>query len=187
MATKAAIKKGKKKWFEIYAPKEFREQIIGESPAYEVSELKGRNITVDASKIADSKKSNVKLIFKVTDVKDKGAFTELVGYEIPQSSIKRSVRVNSSKVADSFKLKTSDGVDVVLKPVIITKGKTVNSVLTTIRKQLKEGLTKFVHETKYSELMMEVIRGKVQFNIKNSLKKTYPVTFCDFSKIKRGV
>ncbi|MDD5253801.1 MAG: hypothetical protein PHG05_01705 [Candidatus Nanoarchaeia archaeon] len=185
MANKSTLKKGKKKWFDIYASKEFREQIIGETPAYDINELKGRAVIVDIGKIADVKKPNARLIFQVTEVKDKGGFTELFGYEIPQSHLKRSVRINSSKIADSLKLKTKDNVEIIIKPMLITKGKAARNVLKSLRKVMIEELKREIGERDYIEVLMDIIRNKIQVSIKNNVKKIHPVTFCDFSKVQR--
>ncbi|MDD5331316.1 MAG: hypothetical protein PHE43_00650 [Candidatus Nanoarchaeia archaeon] len=185
MVEKETSKKGRKKWFNIYAPQEFREQIVGETPAFDISELKGRNIVVDASSIAETRRPGVKLIFKVTEIKDKGGFSVLDGYEIPQSNIRRAIRVGSSKISDSWKFKTNDNVEIIIKPVIVTRGKAVHSVLSNIRKQMKSDLKEMVASRKYTEFMMDIIRNKIQLALKDNLKKIHPVALCDFSKIER--
>ena len=125
-----AEKKGKKKWYEILASKHFHNFAIGECVAYEDKNLFGKVVNVNLGNLTrDAKLQNVRIKFKINEIKDGKAYTEVKGYELATSYIKRIVRVGRSRIDDSFLVSTKDNVKLRLKPLVLTKYKTQKNIL----------------------------------------------------------
>ncbi|MEK6862554.1 MAG: 30S ribosomal protein S3ae, partial [Nanoarchaeota archaeon] len=80
MAETQVIKK-KKKWFTILAGPEFDNAEIGETLANENANLIGRTLEVNLADITrDPKSQNIKVKFRIKEVKDTQCYTELISY-----------------------------------------------------------------------------------------------------------
>ena len=179
-------KRKKKSWFNIVAPKEFGNYTIGETPAFEPQKLIGRYVQIGLMALLnDPKKQNIRMKFKITNVTEKTATTEIVKYEVVPGYIKRMVRKGRNKVEDSFVTETKDKIKIRIKPVVITRSKTQKSVLTEIRKKAKEFIMEKVKMQNFSEFITDSISTKNQRDMKDSLKKLYPIAFCEFRVIAK--
>jgi len=179
----AVVKKGKKKWFQIVGPKNFRKSTLGESYVYSVDSLVGRKLHVNLSDLGEGKRRNVDILFRIKEVKDNVAYAEVIGYKILESYIKRVSRVGSKILSSSDVYKTKDNVKTRIKFILITKGKPNKSILMNLRKQTKEYLVNLLQNKTYDEFLLDVINVRVQRGLKDKLKKTYPLGFCEFNKI----
>lgn len=180
----AAVKK--KRWFKIIAPKAFRNSIIGETPTTEAETLIGKNASINAmSVLNDPRKQNLRLTFKIKEVKADQAHTELLGYEMLQTHIKRFSRKGAEKIEDSFTAKSKDGETVRIKPVFTTRVKIANSLKTSLRKSLQAQVAAELQEKNYDDFVLEVLSSKTQRSIKDQLKKLYPVGIVEFKKIQK--
>ena len=183
MAKKAAKKK---KWFEVVAPKAFQEQIIGESTAFELRDLIGKKLTVNLMSLTnDPKKQGISITFKITSQKGDKAATEVIGYKILPSSIKRIVRRNKDRLDLTMKCKTKDKATVLLKPIVLTRNLAKGSVKTALMNKIKEKIEKEVAEFKYEDLVKQIIMRKFQKGVMDDLKKIYPLAFCDIRMLSR--
>ena len=118
--TKKLDKKKKKKWFSVFAPKNFGGAEIGESYVADSQNLIGKTIRVNLSNVARVRGNNIRIKFEITKVTEDKAQTEPIVYQMLSSHINRIVRKNRSKIDAALKLKTKDGVNVIIKPIIIT-------------------------------------------------------------------
>jgi len=66
---------------------------------------------------------------------------------------------------------------------LITKGKPHNSVLSSLRKEAKRHLSDYLKKKDYNECINAVINIGLQRELKNTLKKIYPIGFCEFGKV----
>jgi ribosomal protein S3AE len=173
-------KKGKRKrWYSILPTPQFRLPEIGESFTADPSILVGKTITMNAMDLTrDPKKQNIKITFGITEVKDNKALTEVKRYEIIPSSIKRMVHQGKSKIDSSFKLETKDNIKVTAKPVIVTRAKTPNSILTKIRKQSEDFLKTAIKNNSYQDNLNSLLANKLQSQLREYLKKVYPISGC---------
>lgn len=189
MATqKEILKKKKKKWISILASKEFNNMEVGETITAEPSTLVGRNVSINLMNLTqDIKTQNTKIIFKISEVKNDKAVTEIVKYELVPSSLKRMVHKDKEKIDDSFKVTTKDNVEVRIKPFTVTKSSTNRSVLTALRHKTRELLTEAIKKATYDVFMEEVIKFKIQNVIKRELSKIYPLTQFQIRKLERLV
>jgi small subunit ribosomal protein S3Ae len=181
------IKKKKKVWYNILSPKDFGDFTIAETLASDPAQLRGRVVKMSLMDLTnDPKKQNVQLTFKVTEVKEKNASSDLIRYELMPSYVRRMMRKERGKVEDSFVAVSKDNIKIRIKPFIITKGKTQRSVLTSIRKRSREFLAEVVKEQKYADFISDAISTKSQKTLREQLKKIYPIAMLEFKAIERA-
>jgi len=168
--------KVKKKWYQILAPKEFNEMLIGETPLLDQRLLMNKVISINLMSLTrDIKKQKIIMKFKVVGLKENKAITEVIGYKMVPAFIKRIIRRERDNLHCSFICKTSDEKNVRLKPLIITLNKTKGAVINSLMNTLKVNLIEYVRKITYTELVNDLISHKLQSNLKNSLKKIYPL------------
>ena len=178
-------KKGKKRWIKIYAPAEFKNTFLGESYVIDPERLIGKTIQLSLSNIiGDMKKQNTLVTFKIKEIKGAEAHTSLISYEIIKSHIKRLVRTGQEKIEDSFILKSKDQMSLRIKPLMITRNKAKNSILTRIRMATKDRLTALFSENEFQQATNELISGKFQYALRHDLNKIYPVVVLEIRKIE---
>ena len=177
----AVIKK--KRWYRIIAPNSFRNIELGETPSLEPGTLVGKNTAVNAMTIMnDPRKQHLRLTFKIKEVKADQAHTQLIKYEVVSSQIKRLSRKGSEKIEDSFTVKSKNG-DVRVKPVFTTKSKINNSLKTNLRRAIQATIAEDIKEKTYDDFVLDVLNTKTHRLVKDSVKKIYPISSCEFKKI----
>jgi ribosomal protein S3AE len=174
----------KKKWYNIVAPKVFNEAQVGEILLAEPEAAKGRGMRVSLMTIlGDPSKQNQAVNLKLTTFSDNKYSTEITGYKLLPAAVKRMIRRNRDKVDDSFVLKTKDGKLARIKPVVVTRGKTTNSVLTAMRKYIRAYLAKYVANVTFDELIRDIIGKRMQIDLAKLLKKFHPIGIFDIRMI----
>jgi len=181
----ALEKKRKKAWFQIVAPKLFREQIIGESLVGEAGELKDRCITSNLMALTnDMKGQNINITFRLKEVKNNRAYAEVVGYKMIPTTIRRIVRRGKDKIDDSFVCKTSDGINVRIKILLITRGDTKGSVIRKLRKSSINAICAYAKKTTYENFMSDIVTYRLQRFLRDSVNKIYPLKNCEIRQAK---
>ncbi len=176
---RVALKKAKKKWVGIVASKEFNQVFLGETYVFESEQAVGKMIEVNLMSLThDAKKQNAKVIFEVFEVKNNQAFTNLTGYEMLSSHVKRLTKKAKGKIDASFTFMTADNVKVQVKPLIVVRTKAHKSILTKMQKEIKMWLEEVAKKSSYPQFMNDVISGALQRDMKNVAKKFYSVTTC---------
>lgn len=176
---KQEIKIKKKHWYSILPTANFRIPEIGETLTADPSKLVGKTVTMNGiDLVRDPKRQNVKITFKIIEIKDNKALTEIKSFQMLNSAVKRLMSDGKSKIDLSVKLETKDNVAVVAKPVIITKAKTSNAVLSKIRKSSEEFLRAAVKKQDYQENINLLLEARLQSQLRDHIKKIYPVTAC---------
>lgn len=180
MADKQEIlKKRKKKWYSILAPKEFNNVSIGESYVDDINLLKGRILKVNLMSVTnDLKKQNINVGFVVDEIKGDHACAKLISYEITPSYIRRLTKKSKTKIDDSFKCISLDKVGLVVKPMIVTKNEVNKSVSTYIRKITREFIIDFLNKKDYNEFIKAVVSNNLQRELKEKLNKVTPILVC---------
>lgn len=183
---KVKLRKQKKKWFNVLASPEFKEQLIGETMAFEPENLSGRTVKVNLSLLVrEIRRQGKSVTFRVKEVKDANAHTELIKYEIPSMHVKRLVRKERDKIEDSFVIETKDGMKLRVKPLLLTRSHTQNSVKTALRKAAKELLQKDAKEKTYSEFVFSLLSMSLQKSLKSDLKKVYPLSMAEIRVMQK--
>jgi small subunit ribosomal protein S3Ae len=177
MAKQAAAEKvRKKKWFPVLAPKLFKEHVIGEIPLYDTETLAKRGLTVNMMNLTgDPKSQHINVKLRINEVKEGKGLTEILGYEIMPSSLKRLVRRDRTKIDDSIVVMTNDGKKVRVKPLLITNSVVDSSVSSSIRTRVRNNLARFVTRLTYEKLVEEILTYKLQKFLGNLASKITPI------------
>jgi small subunit ribosomal protein S3Ae len=179
----------KKVWVDIYAPVEiFNENKIGETPVYKdnVENVIGRSVDLNLAFVLNNfKYQNYKVIFQINKISGLKAYTEVKEIMLYSSYIRRITRKGTSKIEDSFIVKTSDGYEVRIKPLVITRFKAHRSQKTEIRKTYRKYLEEKASSLKYYELIEKVINYDLQNEIKPTLNKIFPVSNVEIRRITK--
>ncbi len=169
---KESTRKKKKKWYSVKAPKEYRYNIIGESTATEPSQLKGRTLRLSLTSLTgDPKKQNIAITLKVTNITGESCETQLIKYEVNKAHIKKISKKATTKIDDSFLVKTKDGKGMRVKPVFMTRYKTHNSISTAIRKSVREYVLDYCKNHISTDIFSAIIFTNINsssYNIKKS-------------------
>ena len=166
----------KKRWFSIIAPRLFNNQVIGETFIVDPSVIVGRTVPVNLMNLTrNMKNQNINVKFEIKSITGEKALTEIVGYEMSPSSIKRMVRRGKDKLDQSFVVETAEGKKIRFKTLIIARGNTKQSVTSALVKNNEEILKRTAKKLNYENLVQELITHKLQSNIKRQLSKIYPL------------
>jgi len=123
----------------------------------------GKSITQNLMNLTnDVKRQNININFEIVNVEDGKAYTNLVGYSMVQSSIKRLVRKNINKIDMSFTCSTSDKEKIRIKPILITRSAVSNSIVARIRRETQEFITKNIGSISYDNFINDIISHKLQ-------------------------
>lgn len=174
--TKSLLKWKKKKWYKIIAPKSFREVVLGESLVIDPTALVGRTISANLMNITGNvRKQNINVKFEIASIETDKAVTVPLSYDTVSSSIKRLVRRKRDKIDMSPVYKSSDDIKFRIKPFIITRSNCANSIHTQMRKLVLLELFNYASKTTFEQIMLDTLAGKVQNELKNKIKKIYPI------------
>ena len=174
----------KKQWYSIVAPKQFEDAVIGETLVYDPEAMIGKTLSHNLMNLTnDTKRQNINIHFKVTELDNNKAKTAIIGYEILPSSVKRFVRRNSEKVDLSFVCDTADNVRLRVKPLVVTRSDVKGSVAAKLRHNIVQHLTRTIKKLKYDELINELIIHKLQSEMRAILNKIYPVKVCEIRRL----
>jgi len=181
----AKAKVAKKEWYPILAPKIFQNVILGETHVFDPQQMMGKSVTRNLMNLTnDVKRQNININFKVIDVQNGKAATDVIGYYMVQSSIKRLIRKNIEKIIMSFPCKTSDNKNLQIKPLMITRSATTGSVATKIRKNAQDLIEKYVGVISYDNLINDLVNHKLQSTLKKTLSKIYPLRVCEIKSME---
>lgn len=176
----------KKKWYRILATPEFKNQELGETYCDDASKSIGRKVKIIlANLIGDMRKQNIVIIFRIKEVKGDQLNTELCGYEVLGAHIKRLVRKGRNKIDYSFIADMKDKTKIMIKPIILTRRKTKNKVLTEIRKRVQEYVKNYCSKNDFNRLISSMINLRMQLDLKKTLSKVYPIASIEFRKVLR--
>ncbi|NMB66481.1 hypothetical protein GYA25_00250 [Candidatus Woesearchaeota archaeon] len=167
-----AQEKKKQKFFEVEIP------IINKKTelyAYDQKELENKYIKYDLTRMMRGKGLLLTLKVKLKDGK-------LVSYPkkmvILPYFIRRVVKKGTNYVEDSFIAKTKDN-EVILKPFLVTRRKVSRNIRKSLRNKCKEELLDYVKDKNSEALFEDLLKGQLQRNLSQKLKKIYPLSFCD--------
>lgn len=183
---KAQLTKKKKKWYEIVAPVELKSVALMETLTSDPKLLAGRVIKMNMMTITrDIKKQNIIIAMTVKEVKEGKALTDFTGYEITSANVKRLVKRSKAKIEDSFKCKTNDGHEVIVKPLLLLRKNVQRNVLSSLRMTTRAFITKIAAEKKYSEFLQMILSLELQKKIKEVTKQIYPVGMVEIRVMKK--
>jgi len=173
-----AIKK--KRWVQIVAPQEFGGNFVGETYLAEPQEGVGRNMSVSLMSLTgDPGQQSIHIDFKITGVQNNTLVTEVMGFNIINSAVRKMMRRGKEKVEDSFVVVTKDNKNVRVKPILVTKNRAKGGVLADVQKQLRNNVLKMTAELTYTDFVNSLIAHQFQKKLQEALKKVYPLSICE--------
>lgn len=180
MAVDKTLKVKKKKWVSILAPELFKNEQIGETFSAEPKDLPGKFVKISLMQLLrDPKRQSMTLSFKIKEVVDGRAQTEVVAYSMLPAAIKRLVRRRRDKLEDSFLCVTKDKRKVRIKPLMLTFSNTSNLIQAKLRRTARDILIRKARKLSFEELISEVVSNKLQNDLKKDLKKIHPLRIID--------
>ncbi len=181
---KESVKWKKKRWYPILAPNILNSQVLGETSTFEPVKVIGKTLNVNLMNLTgEVRNQNVKVGFRVSGVKEGRAMTEVTGYTLSPSFIKRVVRRRHTRIDSNFTLKTKNSHKIIIKPLLITRNNVNRSVATAIRHGAREVLNGIVSSHSSDEFFMDLIHYKVQNELKKRLSRIYPMKTCEIKSM----
>lgn len=183
---KAAIPNWKKKkWYELLAPQIYGEKVLGESLAESPEHIKGKVVTVNLmTLLGNPRKQNISVKLRVEKVEGNKGLTKPIKLGMSHVSVKRLIRSGKDRVDSSFVAKTKGDTLLRIKPLIITKSCTSNSVKTALRHKAQEVLTTTIATLSLDSVFDSVTRGNLQKDLKDVLDKIYPLKMADIRVVE---
>ena len=182
MADKKPVKVKKTIWIPVVATGPFQGAYLGEIPTTEAELLVGRKISVNVgSLVNDMKKQNYTLKFSIKEASQEEAKAAPYGFYTAPASTRRIIRRGSKRINPSFYCATKDGKVARVKPILVPLNRTISSVTTSVLKQTKVFLTAFFADHSFDDSLMAIVDGKLIRDLKDNLKKIYPIKSVEFS------
>jgi ribosomal protein S3AE len=172
-----AIAKKKKKFFDVEMPLINKETQL---MAMDISELQGKEIKYDLTRILKGK--SILMNFKV-NVKDDKATSTPKELKVMPYYLRRMVRKGTDYIEDSFMIQSKDA-EILMKPFIITRRKVSRAVKNALRESAKKELIEYCKTKPSEELFEEILRNKLQKILSMKLKKIYPLSLCEIRILK---
>ena len=174
-----------KEWFVVYAPDFFGSKEIGLTPADEPEKVIGRVIETTLKDLTgDFTKGQVKLYFKIYDVKGQNAYTKFKGHTLARSYIRSLVRRRTTRVDGIFNVTTKDGYKLRVMGMVIAYRRIQTSQERAIREIIRNIIYKKAEELDFKDFVMEAVTGKMGAEIAKEARKIYPIKRAEIRKIK---
>lgn len=158
---------------------------VGHVLASEESSLIGRTISVLLSELTDDPShTTVKIKFKVIGVKGGTAVTDLWGYELDRDFVRSLLRKGSSRVEIIFDAATKDGYRMRVSAIAVTRYGASQSQKKRMRKAMMSIVLNKCSRLNYSQLVQELVFGKVESDLYNEAKKFHRIKLAGVKKMK---
>jgi len=182
---KTTAKIRKKIWVSLVAPKIFREMEVGQTYVYEAEQTIGKTITANLMSLTnDMKKQNVSVKFKVKEIKEGKGQLDIMGMYIIPTSIRRLVRKGRERIDMSIVCKTNDDKKVRIKPLLITRVRVTSSVRNHIHHTVLNFVADKISKMSFSNLINDVINYRLQREVREVIKKVYPLKTTEFRVVE---
>ncbi|HMF32182.1 MAG TPA: 30S ribosomal protein S3ae [Candidatus Lokiarchaeia archaeon] len=174
-----------KEWYDVYAPKMFQENYIGQIPSSTPDTLPTRIIETILYFFTDRMEDiSTKLRFKVTSVTGTKCTSQFYGHDTTRDYIRSMVRRGSSRVDGIFAITTGDGVKMRISVSIFTNGRAKASQQTTMRKIMHDVLVEHANAEPFPRFVHGLVFGRIGRNINNIAKEIYTIRECKVRKSK---
>jgi small subunit ribosomal protein S3Ae len=174
-----------KEWYEVYAPKTFKEASIGSIPSSTPENLIGRVIEILLYDLTGNfKHTSIKLKFKISEVIGQRCNTRLWGHELTRDFIRSLIHRGSTRIDGIFNYTTADGFIYRVSTFVVSRKRTKQSQKKTIRKIIFDVLNEFAKNMTHDKFVRGIIFGKFASNISRIAKTIYPLRECQVRKIK---
>jgi len=181
---KSSTRVRRKTWYKITAPKLFNNQVLGESCVFDQRQLLNRKLKVNLMNlIGDPKKQHINIDFKIVELQGDKVKTDIVGYSMSNSAIKRFVRRGITRIDETIICETSDNKKLKIKPFLLTRTKVKSLKETILRKLLIDTLVVSVNKMAYDQFFESLISYKLQKSMRQVLNKITPLRSCEIRNI----
>ena len=196
MSSKSKSKKGRsrrkvvdpwklKKWYEVYAPKSFKEVFLGQIPSADENNLIGRTIEVLLYDITRNfKHTHIKLKFRIAEISGNRCETIFIGHELTRDFIRALIHRGSTRVDGIFNYRTADGFVYRVSAFVVTRRRAKGSQIYTIRKIIFKVLDEFAKSSKHGKFVRGIVYGQFAENLRNIARTIYPLRECQIRKTK---
>lgn len=179
MAKKAKVS------IEIFAPKIFGERFLGITFADKEEKAKGRVLQKYGLEILENPEKYYYIFhFRIKEVRDGKAYTELKEIECSRDFLNRNVRKGTSKIETRIVAKTKEGMKIIYKPFVIVPGRCDSRIGTEIRKRLEELLEDYSSKSTLGKIVEDVVSDSIQKKMVKEIKKIYPIGVFEFRRIE---
>ena len=170
------LKRKKKRWLPILAPKLYNENHLGESFVHDESELIGKRVKISLMNLVNNmRKQNVHLTFEINKVSNSTGQTKIVAYSMSNSLIKRAVRSGITRIDDSSIYTSKDGFKIRIKPFVLTSNRAPKGVVQNLRRKMKELIREELKKINYTTFFDSLVKGELQKKLRSKLTKTFPL------------
>ena len=182
---KKADKWKMKRWFSVYAPKQFGDAMIGEMPANDEKAALGRNIVVGLDALTHNPShAYTNITLKVIGAEGSAAHTKLVSITLLYSYIRSLVRRYKSIATSVLPVASKDGTKIVLKMLVITRARSTHSRIAGIRKEMNERALAIAKEADSAEFINSVIEGRFQAEMAAKLRHITPISKVEVRRLQ---
>lgn len=172
-----AIAKRKKRFFDVKIPIINAETQL---QAFEISELDGKTIKYDLTRILRGK--GVLMTLKVSVKEDKAVAIPIKTNLMPYY-LKRMIRKGTNYVEDSFSAQGKED-KFKIKPFLITRRKVSRVVRKALHDKAREELKNYFKDKESKIIFDDFIQNKIQKTLSLKLKKIYPLSLCEIRILK---
>lgn len=167
-----------KRWYEVVAPSLFEEKVMGEIISSDPNNLINRIVPIPLSEVISTKKPEAlysTLHFRVKDVKNDKAYTDIIGMEMAFSYLRSLARRRRTVIHEVIDITTKDGKTVRLKFLVVTLKKVSSTVKKNLRKALNEKVRDLTQSKSYYELVNSIVNGSLSSELAKHLNVINPV------------
>jgi small subunit ribosomal protein S3Ae len=163
-------------WYNILAPPAFDSVTVADTLADSPESLINRVTGVSLQDLTnDFRKSHITLFFKINRVEESNAYTQFAGHTLTSDYLRRMIRRRRSKIEGVYDVTTRDGAVLRIKPFATTDKRIQNSQGRVVREAMKKTIDDSAKVNTLSELVKEILDGKIGSDIYKNCKKLYPV------------
>ncbi len=174
-----------KQWYEVYAPKSFKEVFIGNIPSSSPDSIPGRVLEYLLSDLTGKiQHHHIKVKFKIVGLTGNRCQSRYFGHEFTRDAVRSMIMRGTSCITGIFNFTTTDNFKYRVTTMIITRKRAKNSQQKTIRKIIYEVLNEYAKNTKHEMFIKGLLFGKYAENIRKIAKSIYPLRKCEIVKAK---
>jgi ribosomal protein S3AE len=167
-----AQEKRKKKFFDVKIPiVNMQTQMY----AYEISDLDGRFLKYDLTRILRGKSIILTLKIKAKGEEVTTTPTKMV---LMPYFVRRMVRKGTNYIEDSFAAECKDA-KLKIKPLLVTRKKVSRAVRNALRVKAREELIDYAKTKSSEEIFNDILNNQLQKPLSMKLKKIYPLSLCE--------
>ncbi|MHA1511206.1 MAG: 30S ribosomal protein S3ae [Promethearchaeota archaeon] len=174
-----------KEWYDVYAPKTFKEEFIAQIPSGNPDNLIGRVMDISLYDFTKSyNDASIMLKFKITKVIGKRCNTIFWGHELTRDYIRSLIHRGATRIDGIFNFTTADNVTYRVSTFVVTRRRAKKSQQKSIRKIIFDVLTEFAKNMTHEKFIQGIIDGRFATNITKIAKTIYPLRECRVRKVK---